>query len=149
MSAQLTLAVSEDYPRLAPLMEALDAEVGVAHDARAREAAIMPLLEGSPLGAVYIIGPTRAPIGFLVMTLTWSLDYGGIMASVREIYVRPGVRGRGIAPEAMTALVAPLRAGGVRALGIEVAPDNDKGQSVYARALFQPRPSISMMVRKL
>ena len=94
MSAQLTLAVSEDYPRLAPLMEALDIEIGVAHDAVAREAAIMPLLEGSPLGAVYIIGPTRAPIGFLVMTLTWSLDYGGIMASVREIYVRPGVRVR-------------------------------------------------------
>lgn len=149
MSAQLSLAFTEDYPRLAPLLEALDVERGVAHDARAREAAIMPLLEGSPLGAVYIIGPTRAPIGFLIMTLTWSMDDGGIMACVREIYVRPAVRGRGIAPESLTTLVAPLRSAGVRALAVELDLTNSVAHGVYARALFQPRPDVRMMVRKL
>lgn len=149
MSAQLSLASPEHYERLAPLVEAYDVENGVAHDAVARRDTFLPLMEGSPLGAIYIIGPVRAPIGYLVLTLTWSMAFGGIEASVKELYVRPAVRGRGIGSEALTALVAPLREAGVKALSIEMDPTDSSAQEQYTRDLFRHRPSQHQMVRKL
>ena len=114
-----------------------------------RRAAIVPLLEGSPLGAIYLIGPQRAPIGYIIVTFGWSVEFGGMDAFVDELYIRRAVRGRGIATEVLSALPLALGQAGVRAIHLEVDKDNAPAQKLYARSGFRARDRYMLMTRKL
>ena len=145
----LHLARPEDLPRLLPLVAAFQQGEGIAESEEHVTNALAPLLEGNPLGAVYLIGPARAPLGYIVITFTWSLEYGGMDAFVDELYIRPAVRGRGIASEVLATLPRALGEAGVRALHLEVHHDNETAQRLYARAGFRPRDGYMLMSKTL
>ncbi|MDO6480680.1 GNAT family N-acetyltransferase [Shimia thalassica] len=149
MSAALHLARAEHIEKLLPLVAAFHAEEGISQEDATRRAALMPLLEGSPLGAVYLIGPTRAPIGYIVVTFGWSIEFGGMDSFVDELFIRPAVRGRGIATEVLIALPKALSEAGVRAVHLEVDRDNDVGHRLYTKTGFQGRDRYMLMTRKL
>lgn len=149
MSAALHLAKPEHLGTLLPLVAAFHAEEGIERTDAAREAAIAPLLEGIPYGAVYIIGPTRAPIGYIVVTFSWSVEFGGMDSFVDEIYIRPAVRGRGIATEVLTELPKTLAEAGIKAIHLEVDRENEPAQRLYARARFKPRLNYVLMSKEL
>ena len=145
----LHLAKPDDLPRLLPLVAAFHQGEGIAQSEDHVSAALAPLLEGNPLGAVYLIGPARAPIGYVVITFTWSVEYGGLDAVVDELYIRPAVRGRGIASEVLATLPRALREAGVRALHLEVHRDNETARRLFARAGFSPRDGYTRMSKPL
>lgn len=149
MSAAFTLAKPEHLEKLLSLVAAFHVEEGIELSDEARRAGIAPLLDGIPHGLAYLIGPARAPIGYVIITLGWSVEFGGLDAIIDEIYVRPGVRGRGIASEALLALPNALSGGGVKAIHLEVDRDNAVAQKLYARAGFRPRDNYMFMSRKL
>ena len=144
----LNLARPEDFERLAPLVAAFHAEEGIEIDAETRRAAIMPLLEGSPHGVIYLIGPVRAPIGYIVVCFGWSIEFAGLDGFVDEFFIRPGVRGRGIGSEVLRQLPKALAATGMKALHLEVARDNGRAQTLYSRLRFEPRENYMLMSRK-
>lgn len=145
----LHLAATEDLERLMPLVAAFHAEMGYDTDAVHHEAAVMPLLEGSPHGAIWLVGPRRAPVGYVVISFGWSVEYGGIDGAVDEIFVRPPVRGRGMGFEALNGIAKALGSSGVRALHLEVARDDDRAQRFYTRARFSARDHTMFMSRVL
>lgn len=149
MSAALTLATPEHFDRLDALVAAFHAEEGITLSAEARAAGIAPLLEGIPHGAAYLIGPPRAPIGYVIVTFGWSVEFGGMDGFVDEIFVRPGVRGRGVANEVLLALPRALASAGVKALHLEVAEENETAQRLYARCGFSLRKGYHLMTRRL
>ena len=124
MSASLTLAKPDHLDKLIALVTAFHVEEGIELTDEARRAGVAPLLEGIPYGAAYLIGPPRAPIGYIVITFGWSVEFGGLDAIIDELYIRPGVRGRGIASEALIALPRALAGGGLRAIHLEVDRTN-------------------------
>lgn len=147
MSAALTLAAPNHLDKLDALVAAFHAEEGITLPAEQRRAGLEPLLEGIPHGAAYLIGPARAPIGYLVITFGWSLEFGGLDGFIDEIYVRPGVRGRGIASETLQALPRALAGAGLKALHLEVSRDAEKTQKLYKRAGFSARSDYMLMTR--
>lgn len=149
MSAALHLAAVDDLDRLLPLVAAFHREEDITQDAATREAALRPLLEGSPHGAAYLIGPKRAPIGYVVVTFTWSVEFGGLDALIDELFVRPGVRGRGIGTEVLLSLAPALSGAGIQALHLEVDRDNDKARRLYQKAGFFARDRYVLMTRTL
>lgn len=149
MSAALTLATAEHLDRLVPLVAAFHEEEGITLSDEARQAGLVPLLDGIPYGAAYLIGPPRAPIGYVVVTFGWSVEYGGLDAIIDEIYVRPGVRGRGIAGEVLLTLPRALAGGGIKAIHLEVDQTNEAAKRLYARAGFKPRDNYIFMSRRL
>ena len=149
MSANLTLAGPGHLDRLLPLVAAFHDEAGIKLSDEARRAGLAPLLDGIPHGCAYLIGPPRAPIGYAVITFGWSMEFGGLDAIIDELYVRPGVRGRGIASEALIALPRALAAGGLRAIHLEVDRDNAAAVKLYRRAGFAPRDSYIFMSKRL
>jgi ribosomal protein S18 acetylase RimI-like enzyme len=149
MSAALHLAGPEDLDKLMTLVAAFHAEDGIDSDADSRQAGIAPLLTGSPYGAVYLIGPTRAPVGYVVVTFGWSVEFGGLDAFIDEFYIRPGVRGRGMGTDVLTALPNALAQAGVKAVHLEVDRGNDTAQRLYMRAGFDRRDRYMLMSRKL
>ena len=143
----LTLAKPEDIDRILPLIAAFHAEAGIGQTDAGRRAAAAPLLDGSPHGAIYIAGPVRAPIGYAAISFGWSLEFGGLDAILDEIYIRPGVRGRGIGSDILLALPRALAGAGLRALHLEVARGDDKARAFYERMHFAPREGYILMSR--
>lgn len=147
MSAALTLAGREHAGKLLPLVAAFHAEEGIALTDAAREQAVLPLLDGIPHGSAYLIGPPRAPIGYVIVTFGWSVEFGGLDGFIDELYVRPGVRGRGIATEVLLSLPRALADAGLRALHLEVRTNNPSAQGIYAKAGFRLRDGYHLMTR--
>ena len=145
----MTLGKPEDIDRLLPLIAAFHAEEGVNLSDAARRAAVQPLLEGSPHGAIYMVGPARAPIGYACVSFGWSLAFGGLDGFLDEIYIRPGVRGRGIGTEVLRGLPKALAAAGMKAIHLEVHQSNDKARKFYEALHFEPRAEYSLMSRML
>lgn len=147
MRASLVLATTEHLEQLDALVAAFHVEHGIKLDTERRRDGLMPLLEGSPHGAAYLIGPSRAPIGYVVVTFGWSVEFGGLEGFVDEIYVRPKVRGRGIASEVLQTLPKALAGAGLRALHLEVNREAEAALKLYRRAGFAPRPDYMLMSR--
>ena len=135
----LHLATPDDAEKLLPLVTALHAEQGFDTDLEHRAEAIAPLLEGSPHGAVWMIGPRKAPVGYIVVTFGWSVEYGGLDAIVDEVYIRPAVRRRGMGSEALNEI----------ALHLEVDRGDDDAQRFYTRGRFKARDGYMFMSRVL
>lgn len=146
---QLTLAKPDDLERVARMVGDFHAEEGIAQDDATRRGALLPLLEGSPHGAIYLAGPARAPIGYVVICFGWSVEFGGMDGFVDEIYIRPAVRGRGIGSEILMSLPKALAGAGLKALHLEVARDNDRARKLYEKLHFVPRENYVLMSRKL
>ncbi|MEL7131197.1 MAG: GNAT family N-acetyltransferase [Pseudomonadota bacterium] len=149
MSAALTLAAPEHFDRLDALVAAFHTEEGINMSPEVRAAGIQPLLDGIPHGAAYLIGPPRAPIGYVVVTFGWSIEFGGMDGFIDEIFIRPGVRKRGIATEVLLALPRALGEAGVKALHLEVDTANTVAQKLYTRAGFKLRDGYHLMTRML
>lgn len=133
----LHLAGPGDLERLVTLCAACHAEMGIARDDDSRRAGLAPLLDGLPQGAVYLIGPARAPLGYAVLSFGWSLSEAGIEARLDELFIRPAVRRRGIATEVLAALPRALGEAGVRSLSLRLPPDAPS-RPLFERARFQP-----------
>jgi len=149
MTTAIHLATPDDAPRLLPLISAFHTEYGIERSDAQREAALLPLLEGSPLGAAWLFGPAKAPTGYTVITFGWSMEMGGMDAFVDELYIRPTVRKRGIASEVLLAISSSLSDVGVQALHLEVDRDDQSTQRLYTRAHFKLRDRYSLMTRML
>lgn len=149
MSAALTLATPDHLDRLQALVAACHEDLEIVQDDETRRLALAPLLDGVPHGAAYLIGPPRAPIGYIIVSFGWSVEFGGLDGFVDELFVRPGVRGRGIASEVLLSLPNALRDVGLKALHLEVARDDDAVTRLYRRAGFARRDKYMLMSRVL
>jgi len=147
MSAALTLAAPKHLDKLMPLVAAFHAESGIAQTDEARLAAVKPLLDGVPHGSAYLIGPPVAPIGYLVVSFGWSVEFGGLDGVIDELFIRPTVRGRGIATEVLLSLSKGLADAGVKALHLEVDTSKEDVRRLYAKCGFQIRDGYHLMTR--
>lgn len=149
MSAALHLARPEDLDAVLRLVAAFHSEAEIELSEDGRRAALVPLLNGNPYGAVYLVGPTRAPIGYVIVTFGWSVELGGMDSFVDEIYIRPAIRGRGLATEVLGKLANTLKSADIKALHLEVDRENEAAMRLYFRARFKPRDRYMLMTRLL
>lgn len=148
MKTKLHMARADDLPRLLAMVAACHAETGIEQDEASRIAALAPLLEGTPLGVVYIIGPRNAPVGYIAISFGWSIEMGGIDGFVDEFWIRPAVRDKGMGGEALSALVPALREAGIRALHLEADRDSPV-DALYRRLGFVRRDRYCLMTADL
>ncbi len=139
MSQLLHLATMDDLDRLLTMVTAYHAEEGLSTTPEQRETALKPVLDGSPHGAIWLIGPKIAPVGYVCVSFGWSLELGGLDGMVDELWIREKIRGRGMGTDALNALQKALQEAGVKALSLEVATDNDRAARLYKRVGFRPR----------
>lgn len=147
MSAALTLATPEHLEKLLPMVTSFHEDHGIHLSEEQRVAGLMPLLKGIPHGTAYIIGPPRSPIGYIVMSFGWSLEFGGLDGFIDELYIRRAVRGRGIASEVLHTLPKALAGVGLKALHLEVNAENESAIRLYSRAGFKSREGYHLMTR--
>ena len=138
MSQLLHLAGAGDLDRVLPMVARCHADMGLDSTEDTRLAAVQPLLKGSPLGAIWLIGPKMSPVGYVAVGFGWSIELGGMDGFIDELWVRDKVRGRGMGSEALAALQKALGEAGIKALHLEAA--NAGASRIYKRAGFRQRP---------
>ncbi len=145
MSARLHLAAEDDLDRLLPLVAAFHAFAGIAQDGAARREALLPLLQGSPHGAIWLIGLRRAPVGYIAVSFGWSIGMGGMAGFIDEFFIRENVRGRGMGTEVLIALLPQLARAGLRAVHLEARTEDARAARLYERRGFRRRGDTSLM----
>ena len=149
MSSAIHLAGPDDLTRVTALMARYHSEAELEHDDAHRALVTSPLLDGSPLGAIWLIGPARAPLGYVMVTFGWSVPHGGMVGWLSEIFIRPSVRGRGIGTETLNAVSVSLRGAGLRAMRV-ILPDGDRDATRFCtRAGFAPDAGHQLMTDRL
>ena len=141
-SATLTMkrATPANAEQLVAMMEEFYAEGGYPLNHRRAAEAFATLLADDRLGYVFFIhAGTDAGIedvGYVVVTLCYSMEYGGLNAFVDDLFVRKPFRGTGLGTAALTEVRAFCAKRGVRAIHVEPGRENAAAQAVYRRIGF-------------
>jgi ribosomal protein S18 acetylase RimI-like enzyme len=129
-------ASSSDLDDLVTLMAEFYAESGYPLNRQRAAEAFRPLLAPGPLGRVWLLDVEGQLAGYLVVTLGYSMEYGGVDAFIDDLFVRPAFRHAGLGTAAVQAAQAFCRAHGVRAVHLEVEQENVVAQRLYGKAGF-------------
>jgi ribosomal protein S18 acetylase RimI-like enzyme len=139
-------ATLDDMAEILPRVRALNAHEGIAITDELLEPALRRLLGDASLGGVWLV-EDGGVIGYATVTFGYDLEFGGRDAYLTEIWIDEPLRGRGAGGAALAALVPELRARDVRALHLQVRPENPATR-LYERAGFTASPRV-VMTRRL
>jgi GNAT superfamily N-acetyltransferase len=125
-----------DIPVLLELMSDFYSEGGYSLDHIHAERAFAALLSDERLGYAWLIeeqnGETKT-VGYLVLTLRFGMEYGGLMACLDDLFVIPQSRNKGLSKAALFEVRDFCERIGVRAITVEVGYSNAPAQAVYRR----------------
>jgi len=131
-------ASANDVQQVVGMMEEFYAEGGYPLNHRRATDAFTALLADDRLGWVFFIEADAQDVGYVVVTLCYSMEYGGTNAFVDDLFVRKPFRSAGLGTRAVTDVRAFCAKRGVRAIHVETGRDNAAAQAVYRRVGFAP-----------
>ena len=129
-------AATERVSALVEWMRDFYAHEGIPFDPAVSGPVLRELLGRPELGRVLEILADGTPVGYAVLALGFSLEFGGRSAFLDELYVEPAWRGRGIGTVALRLLQEASRELGARSLALEVGLDNAGAERLYRREGF-------------
>ena len=129
-------ASPDDVPLLVGLMAEFYAESGYDLDRARAAGAFAAILADERLGYVWIIQADQEDVGHIVLTLKYAMEYGGLVACLDDLYVRPDWRNKGLSTAALIDVRDFCERAGIRALTVEVGHKNLPAQTVYRRVGF-------------
>ncbi len=136
---QLAPLGPDDFPRVAPLVRRFYAHFGYPYADRVQGRSFRQLLADPARGRAWLVTAGGAPAGYAVLTLGWSIEYGGRVAMVDELFVEAAHRGAGLGTWVLDRLAGEARRLGVRRLFLEVESYNRWAKALYARAGYDDR----------
>ena len=126
-------AVTEDIQTLVALMTAFYAESHYQLDQEFASLAFADALSGQRHCHIWIIESDEVSVGYVLLSLRFAMEYGGMIGHIDDLYIAPEQRSKGLS----TALLETLRGFCVQqkvcALTVEVAHDNAAAQAAYRR----------------
>ena len=126
-----------DLADLVALLEAQFRDHGIALAASRLEAAVGGMLAEPARGRILVAEVDGRIAGVAVLSFIWALEHGGHSAWLDELYVEPGLRGRGIGGELLGRAVAEARRLGCAAVDLEVERSHRRAEGLYRRAGFR------------
>lgn len=134
MAPEIRPATAADIPALVALMTAFYAESDLPLRTGPASRAFAALLADERLGGVWLAECDGVAVGHAVLTVCFSMEHGGLRGFIDDLYVRPDARGQGAGARLLATVRAAATERGVRALHVEVGPDNERARRLYARA---------------
>jgi len=99
--------------------------------------ALTQLIHHPTLGQVWLINDGDEPIGYVVLTLGFSLEYHGQDAFIDELYIKASHRRKGVGTKVMEFVEKASRELGINALHLEVERANVSAQYLYRKFGFE------------
>ena len=117
---------------------------GGAGDTAAIRRALELLLERPELGFAWLVFDGTAPVGIAIASLSVSTNFGGLVAKVPDLVVRPDARGTGVGRFLVESLMDELRRIGAGRLDLGVHDGNDGAKRFYDRLGFVQNHEIGL-----
>ncbi len=112
----------------------------------AQAAAIRILCADASLGRAWLLAGGRGrDVGYALAYWRHSIDHGGRVAVLDDLWVEPGLRGRGLGARLLRAALADMPEAGARAVIVEADPADAPAMSFYARLGFAPKGTALLM----
>jgi ribosomal protein S18 acetylase RimI-like enzyme len=137
-----------DLDALLPLVAEFHAHERIVLSADDRRAALARLLGDAVLGAVLVAEGPGGIVGYALLCLGYSVEFGGRDAFVDEAFVLPSSRGAGLGQALLAEAEAEARRRGVRAIHLEADHANPRAAELYRRLGFRDHPR-HLMTRRL
>jgi GNAT superfamily N-acetyltransferase len=109
--------------------------------------ALSLLLKEPTLGRAWLILTRGHPVGYLVLTFGFDLEFGGPQATLTDLYVRARHRGKGIGRQALATVEAFCKSCGVKTLELQVTHRNKRALKFYRSLGFEAHTRIPMSKR--
>jgi ribosomal protein S18 acetylase RimI-like enzyme len=118
------------------MMQALEqADPGATpFDEQRRRLIFDQFVRDSPYGRAWLIIQGERPVGYVILTVSFSFEYRGYDAFIDELYIAEESRGRGIGRRAMEFVETVAQEMGVNAMHLEVSPANAAALELYRRS---------------
>jgi GNAT superfamily N-acetyltransferase len=94
------------------------------------------VLLGDPRRGAILVACDPEPIGLAVLAFTWTLEHGGLVAWLDELFVIPARRGDGVGQQLLERALELAREAACRAVELEVDIGHARAEHLYGRAGF-------------
>jgi GNAT superfamily N-acetyltransferase len=128
-----------DTQALADAVTLLRAQFGeheIALPDETLEEAVLTMLREPARGAILLARDEDAAVAIAVLAYSWTLEHGGLIAWLDELYVEPARRGRGIGGALLARALEVAEGAGCRAMELEVDVEHRRAEHLYERAGF-------------
>ena len=106
----------------------------------AQAMAVHALCSDPSLGRAWLLTDGRGrDVGYALVCWLHSIDHGGRLAVLDDLWVEPGQRGRGLGTRLLRAALADVAGAGARAVLVEADPADARAVAFYRRLGFAPK----------
>lgn len=131
MATEINRLREEDVEAFLDLTQAFYAHEGFGFAAEASGRMVRHLLSNPSVGAVFLAREQGRPVGYLVLTHCYSLEFGGPFVLLDEIFVVPGAQGAGLGKRLIDVASDYCREKGIGYLRLEVQKSHARAIAVY------------------
>jgi ribosomal protein S18 acetylase RimI-like enzyme len=143
-------AALTDVAGIAALAERYWAFEGIGGFDRSQiESLLTDLISAPELGACWVAEVDGRLGGYLVAVFMLSLEHGGLMAEIDEIFVSEGLRSTGLGSLLVSTAERTLAERGLRRLQLQLRTDNERARLFYVRHGFRPRAGYGLFDKPL
>jgi GNAT superfamily N-acetyltransferase len=121
-----------------PLFEAQLREHQIVTSMKDLKEVARKVITDSGVGFILLATDDHNAAGFVYAAAHLSLEHGGIVGWVEELYVVPEKRGAGIGTCLLRETISRAKSLSWRALELEVVAGHERARAIYLRHAFQP-----------
>ena len=148
MNVNFQAADASDEEVIGSLVREYYALDGIAFHSEQVLPALLILLQNEALGRVWRIQTEgQDAAGYMILTFGYDIEFGGRLATLTDLYLKPRFRGRGLGTAAFRFLEEFCRDQRVNALELQVLPRNAGAQRLYRRCGFEALDRLPMHKR--
>lgn len=137
MTIHYQMATIADLALLQDLVQEFHAIEQLPFDPEIDRRVLIHFLTDQSLGQAWLIQQNAEVIGYLILTLGYSLEYRGQDAFIDEFYLRPSYRRQGIGTQTLAFAEEVCKTLNVQALHLEVDFENPNAQRLYRKVGYQ------------
>ena len=142
---QFRKAIANDIPALLTLMSQFYAESGYELNCLYAERAFAAILSDERLGYVWLIDGVDTSVGYIVLSLRFAMEYGGLIGCLDDLYVAPQSRNKGLGTAALMQVRDFCKTSGICAITVEVGFNNGPAQTAYRRVGLVETPDRQLL----
>ena len=122
-----------DLLTLMPMVRAFYRHFSYPFDLKEKMIALQQLVESRNIGRVWRIRQGDEDIGYVLVAFTFSLEYGGRVAMIDELYVNQEGRQTGIGSMVLNKVELICQRIGINIFQLETEPHNQRATALYNR----------------
>jgi ribosomal protein S18 acetylase RimI-like enzyme len=148
MPIAIRRATTEDIPLLVNMMQEFYAESNFMLDRQWATTSFSKFLSDNSHGAAWIGSHHSDPAGYVVMTIRFSMEYGGLDAFIDDLFVRVPYRRQGLGRILLDELFAECQRRKVLAVHVEVGQNNIAANALYSTCGLRLRDDCRQMLTR-